>query len=164
VGTVSIPLSQGKCALIDAADVPRVCAYKWYALTTRGGKTYACRNIRRPDGRRTTQYLHRFLAGAPDGLEVDHRNGDGLDCRRENLRCATRPQNCANVPKAAQNTSGYIGVSWRKDRCKWIAQIQVQGKHIHIGQFDSPEAAAEARARYARDVHGEFASRDEVAS
>lgn len=160
--TVRVPLSRGKYALIDAADADRVLAFKWHATSPVRGKSYAARNIRLPDGRKTIQLLHRFLMDPPAGMEVDHKNGDGLDCTRQNMRIATRQQNCANMPKNCRNTSGYVGVTWDKAKRRWRAQIKVSGRMIALGRFDTALEAARARAAFARDVHGEFASRDEV--
>lgn len=106
--------------------------------------------------------MHRVILGVDSSVEVDHRNGDGLDNRKSNLRPATRQQNCANVGKSSRNTSGYIGVTWNKKLRKWHAQIKVNRKNIHIGHYATKEEAARARAELARRIHGDFASRHEV--
>ncbi len=79
--------------------------------------------------------------------DLDHINGDKLDNRIENLREATRKQNMQNVRKHKHNTSGYKGVAWHSQRNKWRAYIFDSYRQIHLGLFDSKEAAAEARLK-----------------
>jgi hypothetical protein len=78
-----IPLTQGKEAVIDAADLPRVAALAWHADYSRAARRWYAVHTR-PDDRRL--YLHRFLLGAGPDEIVSHVNGDGLDNRRANLR------------------------------------------------------------------------------
>lgn len=77
--------------------------------------------------------------------DIDHKNLNTLDNRRDNLRDATRSQQGANRPKQSNNTSGYIGVRWYKRYNKWRAEIKVNKKSIHIGYFDNKEDAIKAR-------------------
>lgn len=152
----TIPLTQGKVALVDDADYEAVSQFKWCALKI-GRRFYAVRNVRRPDGKIANQYMHRFLMpGAP---EVDHRDGDGLNNQRNNLRPATSQQNHQGFKsKAAGKTSKFRGVSWRKERQKWRGHIQVDGKFVHLGSFKNEEDAARAYDAAARKYFGEFAS------
>lgn len=103
-----IPLTHGKFAIIDAEDVPRVAGYDWSALLVRG-KWYA-RRSKWTKEKQTTILLHRVILNAPDDKHVDHRNGDGLDCRKLNLRLATQQQNNLNVRKHRDNSTGFKGV------------------------------------------------------
>lgn len=87
---------------------------------------------------------------APDGLDVDHIDGDGLNNQRSNLRVVTRRQNLRNQRrKAANATSQFLGVCWDRSRQRWIASIDGR----HIGRFYDEDTAARAydRAAYARD-------------
>lgn len=106
--------------------------------------------------------LHRYIMKAPDGVEVDHKNGIKNDCRRSNLRLCTRSEN--NMNKAAQinNTSGYKGVKWNKREKKWRAVIGVRGKTIHIGCFETAQEAAAAYNEASIKHHGEFARLNEI--
>lgn len=72
---------------------------------------------------------------------IDHKDGNGLNNHIDNLRAATHFQNMANVKKPVTNKSGYKGVCWHKRKKKWIAQINVNNKKIHIGGFDNPVEA-----------------------
>jgi len=89
--------------------------------------------------------------------QVDHIDRDPLNNRRENLRLATAGENMRNLLKHTDNTSGFKGVSFRTDRGKWLAKIAVNRKQIHLGYFDTPEAAATAYDTAALVLHGTFA-------
>ena len=80
-------LSQGKMAALDNADYERAAIFKWHARQEKQRPScwYAVRTV----GNKTV-YLHRFILDAPSGLDVDHKDGDGLNCQRLNLRIATR--------------------------------------------------------------------------
>jgi hypothetical protein len=149
--TATIPLSRGLVTIVDEADYERVViAGNWYAQPHRL-TAYAARNV--PVGNdRKTLMLHRFITGWP---LVDHRNGDGLDNRRENLRPATNAQNGANQRASSRNTSGYKGVI--RHRHRWAAQIVPGGRRFWLGTFDTPEAAARAYDAAALDHFGDFA-------
>lgn len=88
--------------------------------------------------------------------DVDHRNGDGLDNQRRNIRIGSRTQNLGNRGKTLANTSGYKGVTWDKARGKWKMQIKCAGKFIQR-RFNSKRAAAIAYAHNARKLFGRFA-------
>lgn len=154
---ILVPLSAGKVALISPEDAERVLAYKW----SYHGAGYACRNSyeRRDDGavKRGKIMLHRFIAGAPNCMDVDHENGDGLNCQRYNLRVATRAQNIANAGKRKGCIGQFKGVSFRRHRGKWRAEITTGGQRKHLGYFVTDEAAARAYDRAALAAWGEFA-------
>jgi hypothetical protein len=88
--------------------------------------------------------------------EIDHVNGDKADNRMDNLRLAARSENCQNAAIRSDNTSGYKGVTFRKSSGKWIAQIAINGKRLHLGCFPSAEDAAHAYDAAARQYHGKF--------
>ncbi len=107
-------------------------------------------------------YLHRWVAKrmglltdeTPPGAEVDHRNGDKLDNRRENLRLLKRPDNMRNPNDKPRSTnrSGHRGVSFVKSRERfgkpWMAYVTVDYKTINLGWYATVEEAAEARGRW----------------
>lgn len=154
MSTVQIPLSQSYVAIVDAADADSVRAFKWSAVQI-GQTVYAQRSIKRADGRWTTQKLHQFLTGYD---RTDHRNGDGLDNRRANLREATQTQNMCNRQRRSGSSSGFKGVTWWKRDGKWKAQIGLAGKNHHLGYFSTAEEAARAYDDAARELHGEYAT------
>lgn len=151
-----IPLTQGKFAWVDDVDFERVNAHKWCACK-RKRRFYAMRRIRKSEGGWTTQSLHQFLI--PDVKSIDHRDGDGLNNRKANLRVATDRQNSqAYRRKAKGKTSQYRGVCWREDHQKWRVQISLNGNQLSIGCYDSEREAALAYDRAAQKLFGEFAS------
>lgn len=82
-----------------------------------------------------------YVHGAWPKDEIDHRNGVRADNRFTNLREATRAENGQNLKIRADNTSGFIGVSWYKPARKWQAHINLAGRNKNLGCFDTPEAA-----------------------
>lgn len=91
----------------------------------------------------------------PVGMEIDHINGNPEDNRWCNLRLATSGQNKHNSGVRKNNTHGFKGVSHVRGR--WMASIRLNWKRHYLGCFATPEEAAEAYAKAARELHGEFA-------
>jgi hypothetical protein len=150
-----IVLTKGYTALVDDSDFARVSAYNWYALVT-PRTVYAKRNVRRADGKQTTQYLHRFILGITNPkVEVDHENHVGTDCQRDNLRDGTKSNNQSNRQKNQNGTSQFKGVS-RQDGGKYRAHIRIGGKRKHLGYHTSEANAAIAYDRAAKQAFGEF--------
>lgn len=151
-----IPLSRGKVALVDDVDFDRVGGLRWTAKPADQAteKWYAYRTEVR-DGRKATIYLHRLITLAPAHLLVDHRNGDGLDCRRENLRLCSHSENLINrhLPRPA---GGYRGIHLTPAG-KWRVLVQCQGQVIRLTPVNDPALAARLYDAVAAVVHGEFA-------
>jgi len=151
----TIPLTQGQVAFVDEQDFESLNAYTWHALRRKHG-FYAGRNA--PHQIRPKAIaMHRQIMGFPEG-EVDHRNGNGLDNRRENLRCVGNYNPRAYKAKAEGKSSRFRGVRWHRVRKKWSAQIGVDYKSIYLGLFPSEEAAAGAYDEAALEFFGELAS------
>lgn len=152
-----IRLTQGQVAIVDDEDFERLAQFKWYALKHPKGYT-ARRNVRLPNGKQTTIKMHRFIMDAPPRMDVDHINGNSLDNRRQNLRLATRQQNCFNSDKSGMNKSSrYKGVSILRRLNKWQAAIVINGRKRYLGLYESEVVAAEIYDRAAVYYHGEFA-------
>lgn len=153
-----VPLSRGLEAIIDAADAHLVEHRNWHAVRGTAGLQYAAGNTPRSGARsRPLQRMHRIIIAAPSGVEVDHINGNGLDNRRCNLRPATSSQQNMNTRKRSDNSSGFKGVSWHTKAGKWRAVISANRKVLHLGYFESPDAAYEAYLAASSQHHGEFA-------
>jgi hypothetical protein len=145
-----IPLTKGRQALVDPEDHEWLCRRKWCAMTFSDGRCYAASHVR---GRKL--YMHRLLMNPPQGIFVDHINGNGLDNRRCNLRLCTPAENIWNCRKYA-GSSRFKGVS-RHENGKWLASIGVDSRSLHIGLFADEVEAARVRDRWAFALRGTFA-------
>lgn len=151
-----VPLTKGYEAVVDASDVDLLKNYNWQALVGPSGIVYAKRSIRMPGKGVVTVFMHREIVSAKAGEEVDHRDHDGLNNRKGNLRRCTTSENQRNTTKNKRNTSGYKGVTWDKSKNKWKASMQLNGKGKHIGHFKTPEEASTAYREVCMKLHGEF--------
>lgn len=149
-----VPLTQGYEAIIDAADVPLVEGFNWCASVA-GNRVYAVRGVVL-DGKAATIWMHRVIMSPPDHVLVDHRDGDGMNNRRKNLRIATKTQNNRNTRKGKNNTSGFKGVSWDGWHGKWRAFITVDRKRHTLGCHSTAEEAHAAYCEASARLHGEF--------
>ena len=140
----SIPLTQGKFAEVDQRDYAKLAKHKWYAYRSRG-VLYAGRTIYRLAKMNQIIQMHAAILGKKPGLEIDHKDRDGLTNRRSNLHFVTHAMNCRNRRKLATASSKYIGVSLDKKTGKWRAYIKNAGKLKHLGLFQTEEEAAKVR-------------------
>ena len=101
----------------------------------------------RIDGRdyRAHRLAWLYVHGCWPSDQLDHINGNRSDNRMSNLREATPAENNQNRAISSKNTSGFPGVHWHRAKCKWQAQINVNGKKRHLGWLSDP---AEAHAAY----------------
>ncbi len=148
-----IPLTQGKFAIVDAADYDWLSQWKWYA--SKGHNTwYAARRF--SDTGKTT-FMHRLITGAPAGLLVDHINRNGLNNTRKNIRQCTHTQNMRNKGPARNSSSKYKGVKRNKANKKFKAAITCDGKRHYLGTFKDEIEAAKAYDKKAKQLFAEFA-------
>jgi hypothetical protein len=153
-GMKLLAISGGKFTKVDDADYALVTQFNWFEKKSRNHGSYARRNTWK-DGRASSQYLHNLLF--PEAEEVDHRDGDGLNNQRSNLRPSDRLKNSRSFRhKASGKTSPFRGVSWGGR--KWRAFIHSGGKTHHLGVFTTPEAAARAYDAAARTFFGSDAA------
>lgn len=154
---VEFPISNGLVALLDAEDLPKVQGFKWHAYRRRRDKTtYAARSITLPAGNRSKVYMHRAIL--PGTISVDHRDGNGLNNTRANLRPANKSENNRNIGKPRHGvTSQFKGVCWHPKAGKYQATCRYNRKNIYIGLFVDEREAAWAYDREARRRFGSFA-------
>ena len=148
--------------MVDDADYEDVSRWKWYALVKRHKNgnvrtVYAVRAIGR-HGKQTKLWLHRYLLGLRDpSIECDHRDGNGLNNRRANIRIATHVQNNRNRRKCLHTSSRFKGVSWYRPACGWQVHITKGGKGKNLGCFANEIDAAMAYNIAATQHFGEYA-------
>ncbi len=137
-------------ALVDDEDFKWLSRWRWccpagYVVRSGGHKGFP------------TVRMHRQIMGLEvgDPREVDHRDGNGLDNQRSNLRIVTHAQNGQNkVYKLTCRppTSKYRNVYWNRPTEKWRVVVQVAGVKFYLGQFEDEDEAADA-ARAFRNAH-----------
>lgn len=151
-----IQLTQGFVTIVDDEEFENLAGYRWFAHR---GKTtvYAYRRGPRTPGKQPCILMHRVIARASGDQDVDHRDGDGLNNQRTNLRLANDSQNAANRTRLTSNTSGRRGVTWHRKLRRWQVSIKKSRKAIYLGLFDDLDDAARAYDVAARELFGEFA-------
>lgn len=152
-------LNHGHVALVDDADAGLVMKYRWRSWKQRKtGVIYALATTPRSEGHQNIR-MHNLIAGQ---LYVDHRDGNGLNNQRGNLRPATNQQNSANAPGRG-GSSKYKGVCFRRRSGRWRAYIRVNGAQIDLGEFRTEVEAAIAYNSAAAEHFGEFARPNKIA-
>lgn len=90
--------------------------------------------------------------------EIDHRNGNGLDNRIDNLRLATRSQNNQNKRVYKNNVSGIKGVHFLREKNAYVARITINGKRTYLGYFKKAEEAGLAYKDASIAAWGEYST------
>ena len=158
-GCKYIALTQDKLTIVDASDYDWLMKWVWrYHWTGYAVRTESLGDPSIKFRPRRMIHMHRRIMGEPEGLEIDHINGDRSDNRRVNLRIGTRTQNVQNSKKQSQPTSSkYKGVSWSEAHGHWRSTIKLNGKAHYVGQFDSEVEAAKAYNLKAKELFGQWA-------
>lgn len=149
-GAAWIPLAGGGFALVDDADFAWLSKFSWAKGGSRGQYVYTVM----PKPKQFRVYMHQLLE--PNAPGVDHKNGNGFDNRRGNLRAATQRQNSGNIRSRSKLTP-YKGIA-EQPNGTWNARIRMpDGARPSLGSFKTQEEAARAYDDAARRVHGAFA-------
>jgi len=152
-----IELTQGKVALVDDEDFEMLSQYKWHYVKP----GYAARSQYCGGGRSSHKVkvtpMHREIMDSPDGKMIDHKNHDGLDNRKSNLRICTRTENRRNSVRHKNNKSGYKGVWQEGKKFRSAIWIKDEKRNRNLGTFETAIQAAKAYNKHAKAVFGEFA-------
>lgn len=153
----------GRVALVDDGDYELVMQYRWHLREVVKGEgrrpsgPYAWANVpRHSDLPGSAIAMHKLITG---WLLTDHKDHDGLNNQRHNLREATNTQNLQNMQKRRNTTSRFKGVGVYRRKCGdiWKAYIRLDGEYFHLGVFEDDVEAALAYDAAAREHFGEFA-------
>lgn len=151
-------------AIIDAADLPLIEGMRWNWMPrgddSDGGATAVVARSAPSGGQTPLRQI--LLKKRGRRWRYSHRNGDPLDCRRDNIVVKTAGEKNHGHRKRRTHggrpcTSRFKGVCWHEKRGKWVAGIQKEGVGYKLGAFDDEMAAAEAYDEAARELYGEYA-------
>ena len=147
-------------AQVDDLDFLRLSVFKWcFKRRSDGNSGYVYRYIK--DSTTKTGWrkrlLHHDVLNVDSTLEIDHKNGDGLDNQRLNLRQTTHAQNCRNqrMQSTGRKTSRFKGVG-KASPNRWRARIRINGKLVDLGHFEDEVEAAKAYNIAAIKLFGEY--------
>ncbi len=149
-GAVRLPC--GLIAFVDLEDVQLVSQYVWHAC-----KSHRTHYARGGSCQRGRLLMHNLIMGSREDRRVDHKDGNGLNNRRDNLRWATRAQNATNMNRRPNRKSGFRGVHQGARSKKWEVSISADGVRHRLGSFATAEEAARVYDEAAKRLHGEFA-------
>ena len=144
-------------ALVDDDDYDLINQYKWSLHV----KRYAITNVK-IDNKQVTKLMHRLIMNEPKNMQIDHKNHNGLDNQKNNLRIVTHQQNNMNAIKINKSSSIFKGVRLHKISNKWESRIQFLKKSYYLGLFKNEKDAAMAYNIKAKELFGEFATLNEI--
>lgn len=152
---IEIELTKGYKAKVCECHYNKIKDYKWCALVGKY-QVKAVRGGKDDCGKSKTYYMHREIMDAPNGMEVDHIDGDNLNNQCNNLRICTKHENSRNVKISVRNTSGHKGVCWSKQANRWLARVAYDNHMYYLGVFKIKQDAMDAYNKKAKELHGDF--------
>lgn len=159
-----ITLTKGYVALVDDEDYEWLNQYKWHADVRKNTKNVYAKRTTWVNRKVGGVLMHRQILGILDKPEIEgeHKDRNGLNNQRENIRQATRSQNLWNTSSAKNATSKYLGVYWYKTRSQWKSEIMKDRKRKCLGYYQHESDAAMAYNTAAKELHGEFANLNQI--
>lgn len=159
-----IKLNNNLVAFVSDEDYEWLSQWKWYGLRYKH-TTYAVRTEYKKDSenRRIFKrvWMHRLILNLTDRkIQGDHKDRNGLNNQRDNLRVATQSQNNANRNK--NSSSQYLGISYYKKRKAWRVSIRTPHGHRHSNDIKNETEAALLYNKWATEIHGEFANLNKI--
>jgi hypothetical protein len=142
--TVRIPLSSGNHFTVDRDDIEIALRYEWK------GDHLTC-----GEGPDSIVLAHLILEPLP-GHYIDHKDGNPLNNTRANLRQATPQQNTFNRRKSRTSPNAYKGITYKRWKKRWVAQMSHNGTTRYLGKYKTAEEAARAYDDAGRELHGEL--------
>jgi hypothetical protein len=150
-----IKLIRGQLSMVDDDMFDLLSKFNWY-LKSSDGNFYAKMAIFDSEKKKNKfTYMHSLVVDAPKGFVIDHKDGNGLNNQRDNLRVCTQSQNNFNKPATKRSKTGFKGVTILPNG-RFLAQITINKVHYYLGCFASAELASEAYFKKAKEAHGEF--------
>jgi hypothetical protein len=152
----------GRVALVDDEDYDLISPHRWRVWERKdsrrlhGPYAYTTLSVA---GSPVDTFMHKLITGWP---LTDHKNHDGLDNQRANLRPATSAQSQQNRRPVLGSSSKYKGVHWYRQSRKWRAKIQVNGVSYYLGLHASEEEAALAYNAAALQAFGTYAYLNQI--
>lgn len=140
-------------ALVDDEDFEYLNQFRWHVSEFKN--TMYASTIIIINNRKKNTYIHNLIMNC---IWIDHKDNNGLNNQKSNLRLCTHKQNCTNRGSSINSSSKYKGVSVVKTRKSgWTSYVYFQGKKYYLGYFRNEIDAAKAHDKKAKELHGEFA-------
>ncbi len=139
--------SKGEPFFFDLEDYDLIKDYNWRYNADKYVVSYPYSKLIR---------MHILIMKPEKGKDVDHKNHITYDNRKTNLRVCEHYENIISSKTYSNNTSGRKGVSYDKNRKKWMASITVNKKTIFLGRYDKFEDALAEREKAEQQYHKEF--------
>ena len=141
--------------VIDVCDIQKVKYHKW-----RLSHGHVVTGLPSKGQQRDLSHIVLDIP-KDDYVVVDHINGDPLDNTRGNLRICSQGENVLNKRFVSNNTSGFIGVSYKKDRDRYDPEIRFEYTRCHLGMTKTIEEAVYKRYIAEQLLFGEYANCEE---
>ncbi len=149
--------TNGGSILVDDVDYDYLSQWSWSVTNGHAMRSQYDATLKRsPTISMADVVAERAGIFHPD--QLDHKNQNGLDNQRHNLRAATKSQNMMNRGLQSNNTSGYPGVDFNQAKQRWRGRVKKDGRVIWQGFFNSAEDAGRKVAEKRIQFFGEFAN------